>query len=166
MKRIYSFFSGLKQRTFSSRFLTLALGLFLLSALAMAGCVQQSRGFVLPKGDLESGKDLFVTMSCNQCHSIGDLEWKGEEGGVHIRLGGEVTSIKTYGELVTSVIHPSHEIEGEYKRMVQSEVQRSPMEAFYYNEVMTIEELTDIVTYLQSEYKVVVPEEPHYYTGR
>jgi hypothetical protein len=138
----------------------------MLSVLILAGCVQQSRGFVLPKGDLESGKDLFVTMSCDQCHSIGDLEWKGQEGGVHIPLGGEVTSIKTYGELVTSVIHPSHEIEGEYKRMVQSEVQRSPMESYYYNEVMTVEELTDIVAFLQSEYKVVVPEEPHYYTGR
>ena len=31
------------------------------------------------------------------------------------------------------------------------------------NEVMTVQELVDIVTYLQSEYKFVVPETPYPY---
>ncbi len=143
----------------------LALGCTLLFVLLAAGCVQQSRGFVLPEGDIAQGKLLFETLSCNQCHTISDIQWAGTEGNPHIQLGGEVTTIKTYGELVTSVINPSHKIAAAYQREIPKEVTKSPMEAYSYNEVMTVEELTNIVTFLQSEYKVVTPED-YYYTGR
>lgn len=155
--------SSLRSR---STLLKMLLGVLLIAVLALASCVQQSRGFVLPKGDIAEGKDLFQTMSCTDCHSISDLEWNGPEGGVHIRLGGEVTKIKTYGELVTSVINPSHKLSEDYQRIISDRQGTSPMESYYYNEIMTVEELTNIVAFLQSEYQVVAPDDPYYYNGR
>ena len=61
--------------------------------------------------------------------------------------GGKVTSIKTYAELVTSVINPSHKIAKGY---ASSSVQRAGTSLMRnYNDVMTVTELTDLVTFLQ-----------------
>ena len=74
------------------------LGVFIF----LSGCDSQSRGFVLPEGDIEAGKSAFQNLECSQCHSIGNIEWTGATDGIKIELGGNVTSLKTYGELVTS----------------------------------------------------------------
>jgi sulfur-oxidizing protein SoxX len=78
----------------------------------------------------------------------------------HILLGGTVRSNKTYADLVTAIINPSHKIPKAYEAL--SEVRlpgnRSKMEMYNYNEVMTVQELIDIVTFLQLEYRMVLPE--------
>jgi len=136
--------------------------------LTMAtACQPQARGFVLPEGDAEKGKALFTEMHCNDCHSIGDIAWVGskEAGTPHVPLGGKVTTLKTYGELVTSVINPSHKVSKVYRERVGTTLpgDRSRMEQYNYNEAMTVQQLIDVVTYLQSEYKMVVPEDAYPY---
>lgn len=154
-KKVYSGF-GLKW----------VLGMLIIGLGIATACQNQSRGFVLPEGDVEQGKQAFVDLQCNDCHSIADIEWKGDEknGGPHLRLGGQVTSLKTYGELVTSVINPSHKISRNFHRKQQmtTEEGKSLME-MNYNEVMTVQELVDIVTFLQSEYKLMEPSNPYVY---
>ena len=63
------------------------------------GCDTQSKGFALPEGNAEAGKRSFVELNCNQCHSVEGIQWAGSEamGDVLVPLGGDVTSIKTYG---------------------------------------------------------------------
>lgn len=84
-----------------------------------------------------------------------------------MELGGEVTAMKTYGQLVTSVINPSHRISGQ--RLTDEMLVRtdgtSRMEMYRYNEIMTVQELVDLVTFLQSEYKLVAPDNPYPYPG-
>lgn len=137
--------------------------LVMASLLLLAGCNTDSRGFVLPEGNVASGKATFVEMGCNDCHSIGDVAWQGEEGAVEVPLGGTVTSVKTYGELVTSVINPSHRIARPYLKEQVAVDGESTMRR--YNDVMTVAQLVDVVSYLQTEYDVVVPSDPYIYRG-
>jgi len=144
--------------------LALFIGLF-----AVTSCQDQARGFVLPEGDIVEGKLNFAKLNCDNCHLVADLPWTGnaELGDPKIQLGGEVSSIKTYGELVTSVINPSHKIskrlQEEQDVMMGDGV--SKMERYRYNYVMTVQELVDLVTFLQSEYKVTVPKSHYPYYG-
>jgi hypothetical protein len=130
-------------------FLLLSGGLFLIS------CNEQARGFAFPEGDIETGKMTYKRLGCNECHSISKIDWMGGSDSLNIKLGGEVTTLKSYGELVTSVINPSHKIAGRYKLETATEDGLSKMRN--YNEVMTVQELIDIVTFLQSEYEIKSP---------
>ncbi len=130
-------------------FLLLCGGLFLFS------CNEQARGFAFPDGDIEVGKATYKRLACNECHSISGVEWIGGSDSLNINLGGNVSTLKSYGELVTSVFNPTHKIAGRYKNETATVEGLSKMKN--YNEVMTVQELIDIVTFLQSEYQVTSP---------
>ncbi len=137
---------------------------FLLTAivLTLSGCdrdtIMSTRGFRLPDGDAAAGREAFLYMQCHQCHSI-----KGEQLAIipgqeppYVELGGEVTQVRTYGELITSIINPSHKLATGYAKDVVSVDGVSKM--YVYNQFMTVQELIDIVIFLQPYYNVVVPE--------
>ena len=136
--------------------------ILLFAAVAiLSGCDQEKlmseRGFRLPEGSAEVGRETFLYMHCNQCHTI-----KGEQlpriPGFEpfVELGGAVTRVKTYGELVTAVINPSHKLAAGYPKELVSENGKSKM--YNYNGFMTVQELTDIVMFLQEHYDVVPPQ--------
>lgn len=131
---------------------------FLIILYVGTGCNSQGKGFALPEGNLKTGKATFTKLKCNECHSISDIEWAGNANDLHVALGGKVRFIKSYGELVTSVINPSHKISTNYygQKTVRSNEDNSS-KMTNYNEVMTVQELIDIVTFLQSEYKIDRP---------
>ena len=138
-----------------------SLWMLLVGMALLTSCVNESRGFALPDGDVATGKLVFDDMGCARCHSIADIAWIGNEkyDDPQILLGGEVTTIKTYGELVTSVINPSHKISKKHLKDQKTTLGEgvSKMEFYHYNEIMTVQQLVDLVTFLQSEYKVVKP---------
>lgn len=146
--------------TISNKFLInlpnyLIVFVLLCGSLLISSCNSQARGFALPEGDIEKGKVTYKRLACIECHSIPNIEWKGGKDNLKIHLGGEVTSLKTYGDLVTSVINPSHKVASFYNQKTSTEGGLSNMKN--YNEIMTVQELIDLVTFLQSEYQVVSP---------
>ena len=128
--------------------------------LLLGGCTNGSREFTLPEGNVERGKTAFTEMGCASCHSIDGIV-QGNTPKMSIQLGGKVTTIKTYGELVTSVINPSHRISEDHKAYTTADG-KSKMK--YYNDVMTVSELTDIVYFLQSKYELKPIELTRYRT--
>lgn len=133
--------------------------LFLLFFPVGCGPAKQSGfGFRLPPGDSEEGKLAFVKLDCIRCHSI-----VGEEAGqepempreIHVVLGGETTRVKTYGQLVTSVIYPDHVILPKYRSDFVDRDGHSEMPDFTGE--MTVRQMIDLVTYLQSTYRVKSP---------
>lgn len=137
--------------------LTLLLGL----VVAMGGCdedrTMSERGFRLPDGNETAGRETFLYMHCNQCHTIEGEELPAIPGfEPFVELGGKVTRVKTYGELVTAIINPSHKLADGYAEDLVSENGKSKM--YVYNGFMTVQELTDIVMYLQPHYDVIPPE--------
>ncbi|MCB1062483.1 MAG: cytochrome C [Verrucomicrobiae bacterium] len=136
----------------------LAVVCLLLNACADKEAVM-GRGFVLPSGDIEQGQAAFVSLKCNLCHSVVGTELPGIETGKGHVLGGEILGVKTYGELVTAVINPNHDISPQYQAKLaddQSRAKASPMPPF--NESMTVRQLIDIVTFLHSRYEKLSPE--------
>jgi len=131
-------------------------------AAALSACFpapDSSLGFRLPEGDADRGLQAFTDLQCHACHSIEglDIEFTGT-GAASVMLGGRVTFVKTYGELVTSIINPSHKVA---PRFAQGEVVsdgESLMERAYLNDVMTVQQLIDIVAFLEARYQVVPPQ--------
>ena len=143
------------------KFYKLFVVAFTLFAFAMMmACTQQGKGFALPDGDKAVGKANFLILNCNECHSVGDIAWKGSDAFPHVPLGGKVTKVKTYGELLTSIINPSHKIEGKYLEERTNPDGSSKM--INYNEIMSVQELVDIVTFLESEYEIDKPPVDYY----
>lgn len=145
---------------------SLAAAALLSMAAGLGGCESQSQGFVLPPGDVEKGKTAFVDLGCAACHVLQGVFKKlpTEEGGdevIEVVLGGPVSRVKTYGDLVTSIINPSHRLSrGTHEDTVNPDgTSKMP----FYNDVMTVQELVDLTTLLQSTYSLKVPEYNPYY---
>lgn len=138
-----------------------AFTLLLTCVLVLSGCdedrTMSERGFRLPEGDAMAGRETFLYMHCNQCHTIEGEQLPTIPGfEPFVELGGAVTRVKTYGELVTAVINPSHKLAEGYADELVSEDGKSKM--YVYNGFMTVQELTDLVMFLQPHYDVVPPE--------
>ena len=143
-------------------FLIPLFGLFFILASCNFG-PNSGRGFSLPQGSVDKGRTTFVELECNTCHSVGDIEHvTGREGpDIHVMLGGQVTAQKTYGDLMTSVINPAYRTSRRHvNRNNASEGDELRMVAF--NETMTVQQLVDLVTYLESNYEVVPPTRNEY----
>lgn len=137
--------------------LTLLLAVF----VVLSGCDEErtmsERGFRLPDGNAMAGRETFLYMHCNQCHTIQGEELPPVPGfEPFVELGGSVTRVKTYGELVTAIINPSHKLAEGYAKDLVSADGKSKM--YVYNGFMTVQELTDIVMFLQPHYDVVPPD--------
>jgi mono/diheme cytochrome c family protein len=80
-------------------------------AAVLPGCMpgpESALGFRLPDGDADRGLVAFTDLQCHACHSVEGLELQYlGTGRADVRLGGDVIRVKTYGELVTSIINPS-----------------------------------------------------------
>ena len=126
------------------------------AAACVAGCDAStgSRAFTLPPGDVDAGRAVFLDMACNDCHSIVDeQELRADWQAMDVPLGGPTSRVKSYGELVTSVINPSHRVSQAYQGEPFTADGDSRMRN--YNQVMTVRELIDVVTYLQDQYDLV-----------
>lgn len=130
-------------------------GLLALAALPACDAGPKSpQGFRLPDGDAEKGKQAFLDLKCNICHKVEGVELP-PPNAFNLTLGGETIRVKTYGELVTSIINPSHVLSEKYRQQL-TDAKESPMPKF--NQVMTVEQMIDLVAFLQQHYHVVVPE--------
>lgn len=131
--------------------------LLILGSIYLAGCntgPKGSTGFSLPDGDVERGKAAFIEFQCNTCHvskQVAQLE-TDPAAKISITLGGETSHIKSYGELVTSIINPSHRVVRRNSSEMADTDGKSKMVSF--NDVMTVSQLIDLVAYVQSNYEL------------
>lgn len=125
----------------------------LLAAALVSGCEpspKSSRGFRLPDGDAKKGEQVFLDLKCNRCHKVEGVELPAPEK-FNLVLGGETAQVKTYGELVTSIINPSHVLSERYQREL-AQAKESPMPQV--TSEMTVGQMIDLVAFLQSRYRL------------
>jgi len=130
---------------------------------------QSGTGLYLPEGNIDNGKQAFIDLGCTWCHSVKGIELpavEDEPPPFNIQLGGQVFRVKTYGELVTSIINPDHIISIQNRHILEklatdkdAEV-KSLMPSF--NDKMTVTQLVDLVTFLDAHYEKYMPD----YTAR
>lgn len=136
------------------------VALLLVAGLLLAGCGPKSaRGFRLPEGDAIAGEEAFLGLGCVRCHSVEGADFPPPlEYNVH--LGGESPNVTTYGELVTSIINPSHGVSWRY-HPAEGAPKGSPMPDL--TGAMTVKQMIDLVAYLHPRYTIIRPEYPHPY---
>lgn len=139
---------------FTKKVLLCTLAMFV--AFSLSGCNDyvESRGFSLPEGDPETGQIVFVEYRCIECHTLAGTEFTEElERETMVRIGGESTRVKSYGDLVTSIINPSHKLAKGY---AVEDITEGDGESRMrnYNEELTVQELIDLVTFLKSKYEL------------
>ncbi|MEL7031625.1 MAG: cytochrome C [Pseudomonadota bacterium] len=123
----------------------------------------QSTEFTLPEGDADRGKQTFIDLGCGFCHSVSGVEGLREDferPERNVVLGGEKDRLYSYGELVTSIINPSHKISQPELGNVVDDEGNSQM--VNYNDIMTVTEMTDLVTFLEQHYSLKPFERTHY----
>jgi len=122
----------------------------------LAACDQDPRskgGVFLPPGDAAKGETQFVSLGCVSCHTVvgAELPEPAAAGPVRVLLGSRTGRNMSYGELVTSIVNPSHRLASRYPEARVSAEGESIMTA--YNDVMTVTQLTDLVAFLQAHYE-------------
>lgn len=142
--------------------------LVLSSIFFVSGCERgrlSGKGLYLPKGDIEKGRQAFIDMKCYRCHTVAGVELPAveHETTIALELGGEVVRVKSYGELVTSIVNPTHVVSRKYLdslgELAKEGKIESPMPVF--NDKMTVSQLINLVAFLDSRYQKMVP----YYIG-
>jgi sulfur-oxidizing protein SoxX len=108
------------------------------------------------------GQAAFVELKCHACHTVAGVDLPELEQGLEtpVVLGGEVARLKTYGELVTSIINPSHRIAKGYAKDVVEKDGQSKMKN--YNDVLTVRQLIDLVAFLEAHYELEEYEPTEY----
>ena len=133
---------------------------FLALALLTTSCAYDpSFGFPVEQGDIAAGRQAFIDHQCHQCHSVAGVTLPPLAGasGVMLELGGETSTVRTYGGLMTSIINPNHEISDAYRDrlLLRGEVPlNSPMPMPHIDN-MTVRQLIDIVAFLDSRYVMI-----------
>jgi hypothetical protein len=143
----------------------LIFGIFVLFILTIVSCEKgpdSPRGFSLPQGDVAKGKTVLLKYECLSCHVLEGVQQPDIKNTVNlsIRIGGKTTKVKTYAELVTAIINPSHDFSKGYALKLIQKDGKSLMKNF--NDVMTVAELIDLVVFLQPHYELV-PYSPSRY---
>ena len=129
----------------------------------IAGCDATSGiGLQLPDGDAVAGQTAFEGLRCNACHEMAGRNMAFVGAGTPVPLGGPTTRVRTYGELVTSIVNPSHRLAPSYAEIQGAAGGASPMASAALNEVMTVQQLIDLVALLQSSYEIVPPTDESY----
>lgn len=130
--------------------------------LCAAGCkenVKSTRTFRLPEGNAVNGKAACVSLECVRYHSVAgvDLPPPTAPALKTLPLGGKIARLHTYGDLLTSIIHPEFALSAARSPEQQARMITSPTRSF--NQVMTFQQLIDLVAFLQPSY---TPLEPLY----
>lgn len=109
--------------------------------------------FQLPDGNVEQGRQAFEELRCYACHEVdgvGDLPRPTSDPDTGVVLGGLAVREPADAELVTAIIDPSHQLMPgtEDERVTSAGGSRMAN----YNEVMTVQQLVDLVAFLHSVY--------------
>ncbi|WP_372718576.1 c-type cytochrome [Novipirellula sp.] len=137
-----------------------------LLVLISVGCTpdpKSGKGFTLPEGDIQRGQQTFATLHCQACHTVKGVTFDTLESSADqkmVALGGAKTKVQTYGDLVTSIINPSHRFATGYAEEEVATDGESKMRR--YNNEMTVQQLIDLVAFLESHYSVIQYDQTRY----
>lgn len=125
----------------------------LLLLMACDPSIRSRDAIHLPEGDAARGKELFVSLGCNTCHAVIDeqLPEPDEPGPARVLIGSHTSTALTYGQLVTSIVNPSHRLSPRYRKDAVAVEGESKMRV--YNDVLTVSQLADLVAFLAPSYE-------------
>lgn len=116
-----------------------------------------STGFRLPPdGDAERGREAFVSLKCVNCHDVINANLPRvtiTQTKAPVILGGEVRDYISDGYFVTSIINPDYKV----RRFPEPRLPDGSEIRMPRHDDITVRQLTDIVSFLQSNYRIRQP---------
>ncbi len=132
-----------------------------LICILFAGCGKSAPSFTLPAGNAEHGEADFLQFRCYDCHRVQGVELPPSEDAEHVTVElGVVDEPRSYADLVTGIINPSHRLAKGYTPSLVSQDGKSRMPV--YNDVMTVTQLADLVAFLQAHSKLEPVQKTEY----
>jgi mono/diheme cytochrome c family protein len=134
-------------------------------AATLAGCAPNAGLLVrFPIGNVDRGREAFVALECHACHRVDGVQIPPHPSpsSISVLLGGHTTRIESYGDIVTSIVNPSHRLARSY-RVSAASGGESPMAAAFLNDVTTVQQLVDLAAFLRTEYDYVPAPPPPYW---
>ena len=137
-------------------------------ALLAGGCdsgIKSGRRLQLPQGSAENGRTAFVALKCVECHTVTGISGLPRPTAAPekiVALGGEVARLRTIGDLLTAIIHPKLALSEKWETRPAGKAVKSPMPVV--NDVMTVTQMIDLVTFLQPQYSKLPPPDDWNYT--
>lgn len=130
-----------------------------LAALGVGCAYTPGVSVPIQHGDIGRGRQAFIDHQCHGCHSVAgvNLPALAGAGPVQLELGGQVVAVRSYGELLTSIINPNHVVSEDYRRQLQLEATvplDSPMPTPHID-TMSVRQLIDLVAFLDSRYVLI-----------
>jgi mono/diheme cytochrome c family protein len=128
--------------------------------VAVSGCAYTPIfGFPREAGDTDAGRQAFLDHQCHRCHSIAGERLPPLAGADDpmLELGGETIYVKSYADLMTSIINPDHRISERYRdQLLRRGVVPidTPMPQPHVD-TMTVRQLIDLVAFLDSKYQLI-----------
>ncbi|MEQ8514624.1 MAG: c-type cytochrome [Chromatocurvus sp.] len=122
-------------------------------------------GFVLPEGNVEQGKAAFVALGCPQCHTVADSDiGQPENPDFQVVLGGRLIQVENYGDLLTSIVNPSHRVAPQLRLNNDADSEEGPVSPMPdFTPTMTVAQLIDVVEFLHSKYTQLPRYSGRYY---
>lgn len=141
------------------RFQRMRIAAGLLATTVLVGCATTNFGFPIERGSVDEGQQAFIDHQCHQCHSVSGVRLPPLAGASPpiLELGGDPLATRTFAGLVTSIINPNHVISERYREQLRLDAQvplNSPM-PMPHIDTMTVRQLIDLVTFLDSRYVLV-----------
>ncbi len=121
---------------------------------------QEHAPFRFLGGDPDRGEMVFSQLVCVQCHSVKGSEAKQPaDARLELQLGDEMRFVKRYEDLITAITNPRHVMTERYRALLQQTPGAEDVEPFMpkLTESMTIQQLIDLVEYLDVAYKSEFP---------
>jgi sulfur-oxidizing protein SoxX len=146
--------------------LSLKVVVFMAVMLLLGGCDEDGikvSGFVLPPGDAAKGEETFVALGCPACHTVFESDIvQPDDADYSVQLGGKMLQVKHYGHLLTSIVNPDHRVLSPYNEDKSRDGKpSSPMPDF--TPTMTVEQLINVVEFLQGKYEKIPNYAGRYY---
>jgi len=88
--------------------------------------------FRLPGGDKARGKEVFVSLNCNQCHTVYGTDVNEPKGKrrLNLPLAGEERFVKSYEDLIIAITNPQHVVTERYREILTGPEQAGEIKAF------------------------------------
>ena len=148
----------------ATRFLMLAFILIFCGCATHPDYANDFR-FPINWGNIDAGRQAFIDLQCHQCHKINGVELPAYTGDspLQLELGGEIHYAKTYADLVTSIINPGHVVSEKYLEVLPESQRRGARTIMPFRDAMTVRQMVDIVTFLNSRYVLLEGYDKIYY---
>jgi sulfur-oxidizing protein SoxX len=131
----------------------------LLSVGVACNSRRHAAGFRLPgDGNAERGQQTFVEFGCYSCHGVSGLNLPRPTAPppAPVVLGGEVDEKVSDTYLLMAMMDPSYRLAS----FPKDQTSRGGLRMPNFAEKMTVRQMVDVVTFLQSRY-VVLPPSPN-----